>query len=736
MPVQSHIQTNFTAGELSPRLGARIDISKYNNGCSRLENFLIHPHGGISRRGGSEYIADVKEHDKTVRLIPFEFSTEQTYILEFGDQYMRIFKEGGHVPKATTVTGATQANPCAITCPGHAFTNGDVVTFEGVEGMTELNSGSYTATFIEEDLIFLEGIDATGFGAYTGGGVVSGGIYAISTPYPEADLMTIDYAQSADVLYLAHGNHPPQKLSRTGDSAWTLEEVLVVDGPYQEINTDVNSMMAPSAMEGNITIIALGHRPFTEEMIGDYVRILHNDEWGSAQITELITDRSVYAKVIDPFHGTGYVVDWKMGAWGAERGFPRTVTFYEQRLVWGGSKSEPQTIWMSQSGDYENMSPGNADAADAMTYTIATDQVNAIRWMSPGKVLMVGTNGGEFIVSASSTSDALAPDNIRVVRHANFGSSEVRPARVGEVMIYNQRYGREVRQLAYQYEADSYVSPDLTLLSEHITKGGVRDMAYAQGPDSILWCARNDGQLLGLTYEKNQDVVGWHRHTLGGSDAAVESVAVIPGAERSELWMSVSRTIDGSTRRSIERLHHGMDIDEILTDARFLDGFLVYSGVPVTEVSGLEHLEGETVSIVADGSAVADQVVASGSITLATAAATVVVGLGYDSTMETMNIEAGSADGTAQGKKKRVHEAILSFYRTVNAQVGPSTETLDTVIFSNTADPLGAPPPLFSGDKLQTFPSGYNREARVVVRQNQPMPMTLLSVVAHVKTNG
>jgi hypothetical protein len=325
--------------------------------------------------------------------------------------------------------------------------------------------------------------------------------------------------------------------------------------------------------------------------------------------------------------------------------------------MYAGTITQPQTIWGSQSNIYNDFGPGDVDS-DAITYTINSDQVNAIRWLSPGKSLTVGTVGGEFLMSASSRDEAITPSNVKIVRQSEYGGAYVMPIRSNGVVLFLQRSTKKLRQFIYQFESDSYVAPDLTLLSEHITANGVVEMDYQNEPDSIVWLVRKDGTLLGMTYERDQEVVGWHRHTVGGvSDgngtaAQVESVGVIPSGDKDQLWMSVKRYINGETVRQIDVLAEGRsNINPVDGLDFFVDAGVSYNNGATTVISGLDHLEGETVQVLADGAVKPDAVVLNGLINLDTEATQVSVGLKYTSDLETMRIEAGSADGSAQSKR-------------------------------------------------------------------------------------
>jgi hypothetical protein len=466
------------------------------------------------------------------------------------------------------------------------------------------------------------------------------------------------------------------------------------------------------------------------------------NDWTYLEITARASTTSVTADFIGPnASATTAVTGWRLGAFSETTGYPSVVTFFEQRLVWAATTSRPQSMFFSVSADYYNHAPtdndGNVLDDSGFVYTIATDQVNTIRWMRAGKVLSVGTAGGEFIVSQGDQNSPLSPTNTRVVRQTTFGSAAVTPPQVGNSVLFLQRANRKVREYVYQFESDAYTAPDLAILSEHITEGGIVDMAYQQEPDSIVWLVRSDGVLVGMTYERAQDVVGWHRHIIGGADAKVESVAVIPNTtgSRDDLWAVIQRTINGQSVRYIEFLTPGMpEVTVNTTDATYLDSMLTYTGGAVSAVFGLSHLEGQTVSVLANGAAHPDRTVSSGSITLNGSYEVVHVGLPYTSTLQTMRIEAGASDGTAQGKKKRIARITYRLFDTLGLKHGPSADRLDIIPFRSSADDMDEAPALFTGDKEVEFPRNWDKDGYIFLVQDQPLPFTILAIMPELNT--
>jgi len=666
MPRTTLALTSFVSGELGAKLDGRTDFNKYATGAKTLENFLIHPQGAATRRVGTQFIAEVKDSTKKTRLIPFEFSTVQTYVLEFGNQYMRVYKDKGQV-------------------------------------------------------------------------LSSGVAFEISTPYLEAELFDIKFAQSADVMYICHPNHTARKLSRTGHTAWTLTEIEFTNGPYLSQNT-TSTTITPNATTGTGTLTASASL-FASTDVNRLVKI----HGGYVKITGFTSATVVDMEVKENLSATTATADWSFGAFSDTSGHPSCVSFFEQRLVFAGTTNEPQTLYFSKAGDYENMTAGtNAD--DAMIYTIASNQVNRIRYLKSQRTLIVGTTGGEFTVSADGTDAAITPTNIVIKKQSSYGTANVDAIPAGNSVLFLQKAKRKIRELSYNFDTDGYVAPDLTILNDIVTKSGINEMAYQQEPDSILWCVRDDGVLAGLTYQRSENVIAWHRHKLGGTFGTgatatgygvVESVASISGElTEDEFYVIVKRTINGATKRYVE-VFAPFDFDETdATDFRFVDSHLTYSGSATTTLSGLAHLEGQTVSVLADGATHADKVVSSGQITLDRSTSKAVVGLAYDSVLQTMRIEGGAAEGTSQGKTKRISKVVLRLFETVGAKVGPTLDNLETIPFRTTSSLLSNPvDTLLAGDKEIEFRDDYNTDGFIFIKQDQPLPLSVLAIYPTVVTS-
>jgi hypothetical protein len=515
-------QTNFTAGELTPKIAGQTDFKKYANGVEVLENLTVFPQGGASRRYGSIYVSEVKDSTKNVRLIPFEFNVEQSYVLEFGDQYIRFYKDGGAILEANkNITAITQANPAVVTVTGHGYSNGDEVYISGVSGMTQVNGKRFIVANQTANTFELSGINSSAYTAYTSGGTVAR-VYEIATTITESMLYEIQFTQSADTMYIVHETFDPKKLTRTGHTSWQIVDETFIQGPFLDNNKGNRTFAISNAAVGTGRTLTANNADFVDSNgktgfaatdVGRHFRL--RDGWGI--ITAYSSATSVTVEVKEAIGSTSASTDWALGAWAEHNGYPRTVSFYEQRLVFAGSTAFPQTIWASQSGLYTDFDVGNSDAADAFIYTIAANKVNVIRWLAPARDLIVGTAGGEFKVGRP-TGEPLKPDNVTITQQTTYGGWTTEPIQIGNVVLFVQKQRKKIREFSYQFEDDAYAAPDMCLLAEHVTGTGIVDVAYAQEPESIYWAVRDDGVLLGMTYKREEDVVAWHRHILGGNN--------------------------------------------------------------------------------------------------------------------------------------------------------------------------------------------------------------------------
>lgn len=676
-------QPSFTAGELSPALWARVDLAKYGSGLKTALNVFVHAHGGVSNRPGLEFISEVKISTSSTRLTPFQFNTEQSYQLEFGHQYFRVFRDGGVI--------------------------------------------------------------------------LSGGIpYEVLTPYVYTDLREIVFIQEADVMYIVHPLHAPRKLSRLADDNWSLTVVTFAPsiaaptGQYTSVSgggsinyyyvisaisasTGEESLPSAAASATNdLTVPGNFNRIYWSAVSGAdrYIIYKHdNGVYGYIGGTSGLTfdDENIVADLADtpqvarnPFVGTG--------------NYPRCATFIEQRLGFSSTNNDPQAVWLSQSANYENFGYSSpSKASDAVTFRIKARQVNEIRSMLATRGLLLLTSGAEWIVSGGSQSDAITPSSIKIDNHGYRGAALVQPIVVGNTVLFAQDRGGVIRDFSYQFTEDSFVGKDLTILARHLFENkNIVSWAYSQAPYSIVWVVLDDGSLVSLTYMKEHDVWAWTRHD-SGAGAFFEDVSVIAEGNEDVPYFIVRRTIGGTTKRYIERLHTRVFAD--ISDAFFVDSGLTYNGAAATVITGLSHLEGQSVVALADGNVVRNLTVTGGQITLTNAASVVHVGLPMVATLQTLDIDLGNVKGlgSVQGRKKSVSELTMRVENTRGIFIGPRDGERDdrhlVELKQRAIEPWSTAIQPFTGDIRMTPQWDWTDGGNMWVKQFDPLPMTILSMM-------
>ena len=759
MAKASPAQLSFSAGEISPLAAARTDADQYKTGLKKCLNYVATAIGPATHRPGTYFAAVAKDSTKKTRVRRFEFSTEQAYVIEFGDLYCRFYKDNAQVTlTAQDITGITNANPAVLTYNGaDTYANGDRVTIANVAGMTRVNNREFTVANVNvgANTFELSGVDSTAYGTWTSGGTVAE-IYEIVTPYLEADLFALDLdTQSADVLYITHPSYAPRKLSRTAHTSWTLSTIDFLDGPYMDQNTTTTTLTPSAATGAGVTVTASAVTGINDDTgfqttdVGRLIRIKETGVWGYVKITGRTSTTVVTVTVVKTLTNVDAKLDWRLGLWSDTTGYPGTSVFYEDRLVFGGATEAPGRIDGSKSGQYENFAPTATDGtvadSNAISYLINASSVNRIYWVADDENgLLIGSAGGCWAMRASTLNEALTPTNVSAKRFTGFGSKNMQPVRAGQSTVYAQREGRVLR--AITYGTSKFAAKDVSIASSHITKTGLVELAYMQYPHETIWAVRTDGALLGVLYSKPEEsadpaIIGWHRHVLGGAfgsgDAVVESATVIPSADGTfeQLWLVVKRTINGATVRTVEYMTNFFESDvDAIADAFFVDCGLTYDGAATTTVGGLWHLEGQTVTILADGATHPTKVVSNGTVTLDRSATKVHVGLYEDADIESLRFEDGARDGTAQGKTQRMTGIAVRLDNTVGLKYGPTFDDLDELPFRSSGDLTATAVPLFTGDKQLPFHGDYTTEARVCLRQHMPLPSTVVGIYPRLVT--
>ena len=763
--------TALNAGELSPYMDARTDVEKYRSGCRTLENMVVLPYGGVYRRAGTEYLGEAKNANQRCRLIGFNFSVTTRFVLEFGHQYIRFWGNDSQV----------------------------------------LSGGSP-----------LE----------------------VASPYQESELRELQYVQVNDIMYLAHANHAPRKLTRVSDTNWTLTTVAWSYPPLLDQNLTTTTI-ASSAASGTATLTAsastfvAGHvgsqwaiqwprssgsisetidsnktstatldiqggwtlttvgtwigtvrllripqkemdedggsgftayevvrefnslttaRNFTatgteDERVGLKLQVLNYASNTSARVflesTDFNSGGTVTINSVASGTSAGATVNkwlgsvitgttqWSEAAFSAVRGYPRAVAIHEQRLCFGGTAHQPNTVWCSKVDDFENFQLG-VGADDGLQFTVASSEGNRIEWMFSQKRLMLGTSGDEWTIGGADSGQAFSSTNVQAQKQSSFGSKTMRAILLNDVLLFVQRRGRKVRELTYNFERDGWVAPDLTVLSEHVTQGELVELAFQQQPDAILWAVRGDGQLVGMSYERDQEVVAWHRHTTDGEFESVATVYGLSGAD-DEVWLVVKRTIGGQTKRYIERFkadNRAKFEAQTKDDWWYLDCAKRYSGTATATITGLSHLEGKAVSVLANGAVQPDETVASGQITLDKTYTKVLAGLPYTSTILPMKFDFDLRDGPTRGRKKRINRVEVSLFKSLAGEASTNGTEWLWIYPRDFDDPMDASPPPFSGDAEVVVAGDYSDDSDIYLRQRLPYPFTVRALVVKLDAYG
>lgn len=785
------IKTAFNAGEFSPSIYGRTDLEKYNNGCITMKNFIPIPQGGATRRPGFEYIADAKNDNQKVRLIPFQFSDEQSYIVECGVDYLRYFKDGGQILAADASTslllhmdGADAATTFAdygptdhtvtahgdaqvdttfskfgggalklggaghLSIPDHAdfdFGTDELniecwVMFEAISGTVAL---FYTQSAAEGQFYLTHTAPSTvqvNIRVGTAGAPTDQLIWNITwTPvidtWYKAELIR-GWGGNADVwAFVVNGSSIATttdaidcpdiadtfKIGGTGSgnylTGWIEEFRASKDAPRQTANYTPATRAYPlDSDDGDVAEdTSTGYLESELDTLKwaqsyDTMYIVHPDQ-SPAKLTRADHDDWTLARV--SFTATP-------AEWDATNGWPRAVTFHQDRLVLAGSPGYPPRFWFSQTSDYENLTTGTDDD-DGLSITLLSGSVDMIYWLESQRRLVAGSSSGEWWLSGDGNDLVITPTSKQAQNDTKHGSIEVQPINIGNTLLLAQTPGTKIREMSYDYDTDSYASNDITILADHVLKGySVKQMAYQQTPYQIVWVLRSDGTLFALTYMKEHEVVGWSEIE---TDGEIISIATIPGDPEDELWIAVNRVINSTTKTYIERLK---DFEfDTLEDAFMVDSGLTYDGADTMTISGLDHLALETVDVLADGLVESHTVDASGGLSLDTSAGLIHIGMPYDSDLQTTYVDIPLETGSSMFVKKRIPTVNFRVRDSAGGKYGKDSSHLVTLL------PATA---LYDGDITnKSVNMGWTRNASIYIKQDDPLPLTIDTMVMEVE---
>jgi hypothetical protein len=579
MPASNKVMVNFSGGEVAPSLFARTDLPLANKVLSHMRNWIAEPQGPARFRPGFKYVHHTRNHN-FAWFIEFQYSDQQSYLLEATEGYFRFYKDEGIILDSTpgTITGITKANPAVVTCAGHGRSTGDEVYIDDVAGMTEVNGRYFTITVLTANTYSLQdahgnNIDSLNYGAYTSGGTEAK-VYEIKTPYLEEDLPYLAFAQSADTMYIMHENYEPRKLTRSAHDSWTLtryassrtnDQFAADNVTYGSITgiTQANPGVISDAahtfqvddrvyVSGISGMTELNDRHFKINSVGAGTYTLKNVDSGVA------TDTSAYTAWT-----SGGVVELIAPTRATTMKYPRAVNFTDDaRLGAGGSGDAPETNYFSRSPSsagavrYDDMTTGT-DASHAVIFTLAAlrGRVDSVRWLtSTDKYIAIGTYGSIRRLFGDTEASPISPTAVTAKPANSDGVARARPVVDGSTLFYIQRGGQALQAIEYDYQIDGYAPDDKNLVSNHLSTPGLNQLARQVGRPTIIWVVRSDGVLLGLTYKAKENIAGWHQHHLGGG-GVVETIGIMPRENnQDQLWAVVKRTINGNTVRYVEFL--------------------------------------------------------------------------------------------------------------------------------------------------------------------------------------
>lgn len=675
--------------------------------------------------------------------------------------YLTVSPTGG----PTAITNITKASPAVVTAAGHPFADGATVLIQSVGGMTQVNGNGYVVRNVTTNTFELwtqSGlkVDSTGYGTYTSGGTASG----TSTPFGTIAPGTPVTLNSTDALFSASHVGALFRLWEPGQStgmSFISEPPPGTQGIVNGQNyTKAGKVYGVIDLTGTAAFAADWQIPTHSDGIvkvqnnagaASYHAVYLHDTSCVLKITAFSSSTQVTARVVRnhvPLSvvsaGTSF---WEEGAWSAVRGYPRVGAFHKSRLFAMSSTSEQQNLWSSVVRLFEDFQDG-ADDDRGIVDQILSDGVEVARWAaSTSEALLIGTAGGVQAVYGSTTGDSrgITPTNVNIRPQLPLGVSGMRPVRIGEAIFYGERNGalanaaRIVNELGYNGE--KFAAQPVTIISEHITGTGVTEGAFQATPRPVAWFRRTDGQIAGLTYDPGQEVRAWHLHMLGGATAdysygECKRVASVPGADGDEPWFVVKRTINGASVHYIEFLTTGLLPTNDKEDCVYLDSALTYDGASTSSITGLYHLEGQTVYALVDGAKQGPFTVTNGKITLTTAGSLVHVGLRYTSVVETVDLDAAAVSGTAKTRAKLLSTVWPYFHRSLGGRIGPSTDLMLDLLFRTDSDLFGTSPELKTDFIEHDLSGGWTRKAVIRFEHDEPYPFTFLGVASEINTSG
>lgn len=714
---------SFARGEVTPQLFGRVDLDQFQTGLALCRNWIVRPHGVADNRPGTTFIATTKNGAVISRLVPFSFNNTQTFAIELGVGYFRFYTNG-----AKLLVGAPAAYNGAT-----AYTIGNLVTSGGnvyycianTTGNAPPNAGFW----------YLQ---------------PASGQLEVPNNYTAADLFDVHYVQSNDTMTFCHPNYPPSELKRLSAVNWTFIPIVFGDAvpiPTTVAASNNGAATTPTTYTYVVTTINTGD---LQESIQSAVATIGNDltvagrkntiTWvaaaGAIQYSIYKLANGLYG-FIGNAGGTsfddnnitaniGVTPPYVDNPFVDNTTYPSTVTYYQGRRYFAASNSKPQNFWATRSNTESNLTYSiPSQDTDRLSFRIAARDANAIKHLIPLADLLMLTAAGEWRIT--SNSGVVKPSDIIITQQTGIGASNVAPCIVNKGTVYAAARGGRIREMIYNWQVAGYITNDISKLAPHLFDYfTIADMAYAKAPYPIIWCVSSNGSLLGLTYQPEDQVAGWHHHdTVNGK---FESICIVSENNEDILYAIVNRTLNGVQNRYVERLNT-RNFNQTLAQAYFVDCGAVYSGAPATVISGLTWLIGSTVNILADGAVSPPQVVDNtGSITLPVAASLVNIGLPITADLQTLPFSLDSVEASSRGAVKNVSQVWLRVDQTSGLFIGPSFATLKPIKL-RTTETYGTPPGLKSGElEGQKLEPLWAADGTLCIRQTDPLPATIVSI--------
>ena len=718
---------SFARGEVTPQLFGRVDLDQFQTGLALCRNFITRPHGVVDNRPGTQYVAKTKNSAVISRLVPFSFNNTQTFAIELGVGYFRFYTNG-----AMLLVGAPAAYNGAT-----AYTIGQLCSSGGVNYYCIANTTGNAPP------------NATYWYAQPASGQLE-----VPNAYAAADLFDVHYVQSNDTMTFTHPNYPPTELKRLSATQWTFIPISFGDTVTVPVAVSATPTGAGST-NYSYCVTAVNTGDLQESLASNVVSC--SNDLTLAGHTNLITWNTVATAIqynvyrlmnglygfIGQAAGTTFTDNYITpdvsitppyvdAPFVDNTTYPATTTYYQQRRYFAASNTKPQNFWATRSATESNLTysiPSRDD--DRLAFRIAARDANAIRHLVPLAELIMLTAGGEWRISANS--GVVKPSDIIITPQSYIGSSNVTPCTVNKGIVAAAARGGRIREILYNWQAAGYINNDLSKLAPHLFDYyNIVDMAYAKAPYPVVWCVSSNGSLLGLTYQPEDQIAGWHHHdTLYGT---FESICVVSEGGEDILYAIVNRTLNGTQSRFVERLstrNFGT-----LANAYFVDCGATYNGAPATTISGLTWLEGVTVNILADGGVVPPQTVTGGSITLPVAASVVSIGLPITADLQTLPFSLDAVEANARGSMKNVNKVWLRVDQSSGINVGPDFNNLRPIKI-RTTETYNQPPSLQSKqlDPINIEPS-WGEDGAVCIRQTDPLPLTVVSMAVEVVLGG